>query len=137
MNQNRGPDGAEAPPGTPPVRPAGTKTTGPHASGPLTPGLPTAGRVPAGPADGYDTDDLMRQLQPAEPKRSRRGWRSLFGLPPSKAEQRELAQLDAVRSQFARPVTIMVANPKGGTGKTPISLLLAGSSARPAVVALS
>src|SRR4051794_6155485 len=82
MNQNRGPDGAEAPPGTPPVRPAGTKTTGPHASGPLTPGLPTAGRVPAGPADGYDTDDLMRQLQPAEPKRSRRGWRSLFGLPP-------------------------------------------------------
>ena len=83
--------------------------------------------IPAQTADsGYDTDDLMRQLQPAATKRSRRGWRSWFGLPPSKAEQREQAQLDSVRSQFARPVTIMVANPKGGTGKTPMSLLLAG-----------
>src|SRR5690348_6432054 len=58
----------------------------------------------AGGDSGYDTDDFLRQLQPAQEKRSRRGGRAWFGLPPSKAEQREMAQLDAVRSQFARPV---------------------------------
>lgn len=75
---------------------------------------------------GYATDDLVTMLQPAAPPRARRGWRAFFRLPPSQREQREFAQLDSVRSQFARPVTLMIANPKGGTGKTPISLLLAG-----------
>lgn len=75
---------------------------------------------------GYATDDLVTMLQPSAPPRARRGWRAFFHLPPSQREQREFAQLDSVRSQFARPVTLMIANPKGGTGKTPISLLLAG-----------
>ena len=75
---------------------------------------------------GYATDDLVTMLQPATPPRARLGWRAFFHLPPSQREQREFAQLDSVRSQFARPVTLMIANPKGGTGKTPISLLMAG-----------
>ena len=81
--------------------------------------------TPAGDV-GYATDDLVQMLQPVPPPRARRGWRAFFGLGPSEREQREMAQLDAVRSQFSRPVTLMVANPKGGTGKTPMSLLLAG-----------
>ena len=119
MNDNRGSDAV----GLPPTGPAPGAPTPPHP--PYPPQTPTQTPAPASGV-GYDTDDLMRQLQPVAPKRSRRGWRSWFGLPPSKAELREMAQLDAVRSQFERPVTIMVANPKGGTGKTPISLLLAG-----------
>jgi len=80
-----------------------------------------------GPSDvGYATDDFVQMLQSKPDPRARRGWRALFRLPPSQREQREAAQLDAVRSQFSRPVTLMVANPKGGTGKTPMALLLAG-----------
>lgn len=74
----------------------------------------------------YDTADLVGLLQPSSVARARRGWRSWLHLKPSRRELVEAARYDAVRQQFARPVTLMVANPKGGTGKTPISLLLAG-----------
>lgn len=130
MSQNHGSE-ATGTPAAPPSNPVQPRPTFPveQPAQPPQPSFPTRPQPPAaGPsADiGYDTDDFMRQLQPVDARKSRRGWRSWFGLPPSPAEQREMAQLDAVRSQFARPVTIMVANPKGGTGKTPISLLLAG-----------
>lgn len=81
----------------------------------------------AAPAsDDYDTTDLVQLLQPPTVVRARRGWRAWLRLPPSQRELTERRQLDSVRAQFERPVTVMVANPKGGTGKTPISLLLAG-----------
>ena len=65
-------------------------------------------------------------LQPPRVVRARRGWRAWLRLKPSRRELEERTRLEAVRAQFDRPVTVMVANPKGGTGKTPISLLLAG-----------
>lgn len=83
-----------------------------------------ANRFP--PAADYATDELVQILHPTPPIRARRGWRSWLGLGPSQRELSENAQLDAVRAQFERPVTLIVANPKGGTGKTPTSLLLAG-----------
>ena len=78
------------------------------------------------PSGGYVTDDLVQLMQAGRAPSARSGWRAVLGLPPSRRERRENAQLDAVRSPFGRPVTLMVANPKGGTGKTPTSLLLAG-----------
>ena len=77
-------------------------------------------------APSYATDEFVQLLHPTVAPKARRGWRSLLGLGPSQRELLETAQLDAVRAQFERPVTLVVANPKGGTGKTPISLLLAG-----------
>ena len=74
----------------------------------------------------YETSDFVRLLQPAPPPRSRQGWRALLHLGPSEREVQEFAQEELLRAQFARPVTLMVANPKGGTGKTPTSLVLAG-----------
>ncbi|HEX8509834.1 MAG TPA: chromosome partitioning protein, partial [Propionibacteriaceae bacterium] len=93
-------------------------------------GAPSASPTSAGQevreGSDYDTDRLVRMLQPAQAVRARRGWRAWLRLGPSQRELQERARLEAVRAQFDRPVTVMVANPKGGTGKTPISLLLAG-----------
>lgn len=74
----------------------------------------------------YSTESLLERLQPPAPPKARRGWRAWLRLRPSARELEEQRQLDVVRTNFPRPVTIMVANPKGGAGKTPTSLLLAG-----------
>lgn len=60
-----------------------------------------------------------------------------FRLPPGPVEQVELdRQQQLIRAQsqirqatWTRAVSVMVANPKGGTGKTPLSLLLGGTLA--------
>ncbi len=75
---------------------------------------------------GYSTESLVARLQPPSPPKARRGWRSWFGLPPSAAELEQRRRLAAVRASFPRPIVIMVGCPKGGSGKTPTSLLLAG-----------
>jgi MinD-like ATPase involved in chromosome partitioning or flagellar assembly len=68
-----------------------------------------------------------------------RGWLNRLGLklPPGPAEsaalehERELAAAAAIIRQatWTRAVSVLVANPKGGTGKTPLSLLLGGTLA--------
>lgn len=75
----------------------------------------------------YEAGDLIDQLTPTERERSRSGWRSRFGLKPSVKELDEQRDGELAKTEFGRPITIMVANPKGGTGKTPISLLLAAA----------
>ena len=98
MNENRGSEAGGAAPTAPPQgsplerlmrEPLPPQTQSPD----QVRALPQVGPPqPAPTADaGYDTDDLMRQLQPSAPRRSRRGWRSWFGLPPSKAEQSQVA----------------------------------------------
>lgn len=79
-----------------------------------------------GRAQTYSADALIGQLSPTTTT-GRRSWRTRIGLGPSAKEQ--AAQLDEalVRTAFDRPVTIMVANPKGGVGKTPTTLLLAAA----------
>ncbi|GAA1062029.1 hypothetical protein GCM10009573_34570 [Agromyces bracchium] len=70
------------------------------------------------------------------------GMRGLLGrlgirVAPGRAEQAEREQADAVRrdeqtirqATWIRAVSVLVANRKGGTGKTPVSLLLGGTLA--------
>lgn len=82
--------------------------------------------APAPAASPYSTDDLLQQLRPEAATRAQTGWRALFGLGPSKQERLLLADQTDVRTGFPRAVTVMVANPKGGGGKTPTSLIIAG-----------
>lgn len=88
---------------------------------------PSAGspEPPVAPSP-YSTDDLLQQLRPQPRSKAQTGWRALLGLGPSKKERLLLDDQAAVRTVFPRAVTIMVANPKGGGGKTPTSLVLAG-----------
>ncbi|NLT29537.1 MAG: hypothetical protein GXX86_03635 [Propionibacterium sp.] len=110
---------------------------------------PTAERAPAvspyaRPADGAEPAERPRRTdidpgnritagelvdklsEPPAPKASR-GWRAMFNLGPSAKERAEMDDLTTLRRSFERPITIMVANPKGGVGKTPLSLLLAAT----------
>lgn len=75
----------------------------------------------------FRTDELIEQLNPATTPVAERGWRARFGLRPSRAEQMAASHDAWIRAPFERPVTIMVANPKGGVGKTPLSLLIAAA----------
>ncbi|MDN5803000.1 MAG: hypothetical protein L0H26_00175 [Microlunatus sp.] len=56
-----------------------------------------------------------------------RGWRGLLGIGPSKREREERADREAACQAFGRPVTVVVADPRGGSGKTTTSILLAGA----------
>ena len=68
-----------------------------------------------------------------------RGWLNRLGfrLPPGPAEAAQIEQEHALtaaqtrirQATWTRAVSVMVANPKGGTGKTPLSLLLGGTLA--------
>jgi len=80
-----------------------------------------------GRAQTYSAEALIGQLNPAGATGSRRSWRSRVGLGPSAREQAAALDEELVRTPFDRPVTIMVANPKGGVGKTPTALLLAAA----------
>lgn len=131
---------AEAP--SPPEQPAEPPTEQPgRLSAPLRDRSwkPTPEHLPShdpadavtSPADStspspYSTESLLQQLRPSPRRRAQEGWRSWFGLAPSKRELALVDDLDSVRTQFPRAVTVMVANPKGGGGKTPTSLVIAG-----------
>lgn len=75
----------------------------------------------------YEANELIDQLTPSKKRKSGRGWRARLGLKPSQKELDELRDLRLAQTPFDQPVTIMVANPKGGVGKTPTSLLLAAA----------
>ncbi|RCK69965.1 hypothetical protein DT076_08110 [Desertihabitans brevis] len=75
----------------------------------------------------YGVNDLIQQLNPETSQKSRKGWRARLGLKPSQRELAEMRDDESVRMPFSRPVTIMVANPKGGVGKTPTTLMLAAA----------
>lgn len=70
--------------------------------------------------------DLVTQLNVPPPAKAQSGLRAFLGMGPSRKERDEAADLAAARKAFDRPVTVMIANPKGGVGKTPLTLLLAG-----------
>lgn len=75
----------------------------------------------------YSAGELIAQLTPASPPKARTGWRARFGLAPTQRELDEDRDTEVAKTVFTRPVTIMVANPKGGAGKTPTALLLAAA----------
>lgn len=61
-----------------------------------------------------------------------RGWLSRMGLrvPPSEYERAERDDIAAVSQHWPGPRTIAIANPKGGVGKTPTTVLLSAVFAR-------
>jgi cellulose biosynthesis protein BcsQ len=89
--------------------------------------------VPAEPEQprqrrSYDSEYVMGSIVPVTrlPK-STRGWRGMLGIGPGARERAERADRAAACQAYGRPVTIVVADPRGGSGKTTTSLLLAGA----------
>ena len=75
----------------------------------------------------YRTDELMQALPLPREAPAERGVRSVLKLRPGSSERSERIARATAATAFRRPVTIVVANPKGGSGKTPTTLLLAGA----------
>jgi len=75
----------------------------------------------------YRTDELIQALPLPREAPAERGVRSVLRLRPGTAERSERIARATAATAFRRPVTIVVANPKGGSGKTPTTLLLAGA----------
>jgi len=99
--------------------------------------------APVEPAPLTDIDrDLSETAVPAAAPIAHRGIRALLGragikIKPGAAELAELDRVNAARrdektirqATWTRAVSILVANPKGGVGKTPTALLLGGTLA--------
>lgn len=82
----------------------------------------------AAPARAYDSTYVVDTIVPITAiGRATRGWRARLGLGPSRQERAERADREAACQAFGRPVTIMVADPRGGSGKTTLSILLSGA----------
>lgn len=111
---------------------------------PELPDLPKQLEVPEGPVSGYaeSVADLAAMKETPVPSIARTGFRGMLGrlgipMPPSVPEQVQRAEIDQLRrdeeiirqATWTRAVSILVANPKGGVGKTPVSLLLGGTLA--------
>jgi cellulose biosynthesis protein BcsQ len=76
----------------------------------------------------YDSEYVMGSIVPVTRiPTSTRGWRGLLGIGPGSRERAERADRAAACQSYGRPVTIVVADPRGGSGKTTTSLLLAGA----------
>ena len=108
--------------------------------GPSSRAVALSGTTTVAPTDGvgdahtadlrpaYDSTYVMQRIVPVTriPKATR-GWRALLGLSPSKRELQERADRAAACQTFGRPITVVVADPRGGSGKTTTSILLAGA----------
>jgi len=75
----------------------------------------------------YRTDELIQALPLPREAPAERGVRSVLRLRPGSNERSERIARSTAATAFRRPVTVVVANPKGGSGKTPTTLLLAGA----------
>jgi cellulose biosynthesis protein BcsQ len=80
------------------------------------------------PVREYDSEYVMGSIVPVtRVPMSTRGWRGLLGIGPGRRERAERADRAAACQSYGRPVTIVVADPRGGSGKTTTSLLMAGA----------
>jgi MinD-like ATPase involved in chromosome partitioning or flagellar assembly len=75
----------------------------------------------------YRADELLQALPLPREAPAEKGVRSVLRLRPGTSERSERIARATAATAFRRPVTITVANPKGGSGKTPTTLLLAGA----------
>ncbi len=93
------------------------------------PGVPLPGQVPGEPVPGqsYNADELISALPAHREAPAEKGVRGKLRMRPGAAERTERQARDIAATSFRRPVTVVVANPKGGSGKTPVTLLLAGA----------
>jgi len=83
--------------------------------------------VPQERTVSYRTDELIQALPLPREAPAERGVRSMLRLRPGTSERSDRIARATAATAFRRPVTIVVANPKGGSGKTPTTLLLAGA----------
>lgn len=86
---------------------------------------PQVAPVPPGPRPRSTSELIARLGSGSAPVQTQSAWRRLFRLGPSAEEQAEAGELSLIRAQFGAARTIMVAQPKGGAGKTPTALDLA------------
>lgn len=134
----------------PAARPRGSKPRRSEQTA-AAPGGPTeasaAAAPPAVPATSSSllftgAAGLTGSFAPASPATASRGWRGFFNhlgfhLRPGPDEQADLDerqrriddQTVIRQATWTRAVAVLVANPKGGTGKTPVALLLGGALA--------
>lgn len=114
---------------------------------PPAPAEPTADKAPASPPSTASVlftgaPGVTTTFAPTSPATAARGWRGFFNhlgfhLTPSPAEQHDLDQRQQLiddqtvirQATWTRAVSVLVANPKGGTGKTPTAVLLGGTLA--------
>ncbi len=75
----------------------------------------------------YRADELLQALPLPREAKAEKGVRSVLRLRPGTSERLERIARATAATAFRRPVTITIANPKGGSGKTPTTLLLAGA----------
>jgi cellulose biosynthesis protein BcsQ len=75
----------------------------------------------------YRAHELIKALPLPREAPAEKGVRGMLRMRPGAAERSERNDRELAATQFRRPVTITVANPKGGSGKTPTTLLLAGA----------
>ena len=75
----------------------------------------------------YRSAELIQALPLPREAPAERGVRSVLKMRPGSSERSERIARATAATAFRRPVTIVVANPKGGSGKTPTTLLLAGA----------
>jgi MinD-like ATPase involved in chromosome partitioning or flagellar assembly len=110
--------------------------SGPHGSGPqLSPaaqhffpqGIPGQHAPQPDRQVSYRADELLQALPLPREAPAEKGVRSVLRLRPGTAERLERIARATAATAFRRPVTITIANPKGGSGKTPTTLLLAGA----------
>ncbi len=80
-----------------------------------------------------DPSELRAQLQPARLVKPDERWRRWLRMGPSQRTVERIAEDAAIRASLPAPVTVVVAQPKGGSGKTPLTIGLASAlaSARP------
>lgn len=115
----------------------------PQAAPPAAAQLPPAPSTPAGATDLlaeplplHDLGLLAKAQKPVTATKGMRGAFSRMGIrmAPGAAEQQELAAAEQLRqaeeivrqATWTRAVSVLVANPKGGVGKTPVSLGIGG-----------
>ncbi|RZT17582.1 MinD-like ATPase involved in chromosome partitioning or flagellar assembly [Kribbella sp. VKM Ac-2569] len=133
QDQGAQPQGAQFPPAQPP-QPAPAPQPG-QGGQPLSPaaqhffpqGVP--GQQAQQPPQNlsYRADELIQALPLPREAPAERGMRSMLKLRPGSSERSERIARATAATAFRRPVTIVVANPKGGSGKTPTTLMLAGA----------
>lgn len=83
------------------------------------------------PWEGYSTSQMLQTVMPGQPPRkATRGLRRRLGMKAGRAEQAEIIANEAMAASFGRPITVVLANPKGGAGKTPTALGLAAAFGR-------
>jgi MinD-like ATPase involved in chromosome partitioning or flagellar assembly len=78
------------------------------------------------PLPSYRADELIQALPAHREAPAEKGVRGMLKMRPGSAERSERLAREMAATSYGRPVTIVVANPKGGAGKTPTTLLLAG-----------